>query len=811
MPWEAHAAGPVSVVVREYYSCWYPAPPPYKRYNRKTLFARGFLSISFPGYAMAPITKDAENPAESPSSTAPAPSAPKPADGSTRTQPVALEIPVTVNGARTVEGSDKREPFSESTKTVLIFNQGAVIRIATPVAAGQLVFLTNEKSKKEVVCQVVKSKPGGGPGAGYVELQFTEPAVGFWGMRFPAAPATPAASVLPSTPKAVPPAAPVTSKPIATALSASQPPQPATVPPPPPVSKTETLKPTVAASPPSPAPVSFAPPPAPLPPVAPPAPPEGKQGRGIPEIHDYSKEIAAIFAVPPVGTSAQTTTPSPAPPPVPASSQPSMEELKQQATRLQVQLGSMLFTESTATPPTSATVTAPASHGKSPATGSVGFTQADSAQKVSEFKAEDAKPAAKPLPKPVPSTPKSRSYDIDQVEEVKVPDWLAPLSRNAESLPTSTPTPTPAASEQSRIPGWLAPLSHIAPPALAPGASSTTAPANTAAISASPAGSGASNAPSVEPEAESEHAPFGGTMLDESFESVPEASSAGSTKKGLFLGLAAAALLVAGGGVWYMRQTHGGNSSVPTARKSVEAPVSSQTVAAVDSLPAAKPESAALPAGLSSSSPVLSPISATPAKNSAGSALSPAPAAMPKNSAGSALSPAPAATPKNSAPVARNEAPAEQPKKPGLGQVRLSTPVVSHAGNSQQPGEADASLGAGVPTPGAESLSSLSAGNAKEPAAPLPVGGDVKQARLVKSVPPVYPPVARTQRIAGNVSIDAVVATDGSVSSVKVLSGPAILHRAALEAVKQWHYEPAMLDGKPTASHLTVIVQFRMQ
>ena len=785
---------PVSVVVREYYSCWYPGSPPYKRYNRKTLFARGFLSISFPGYVMAPITKDAENPAESPSSTAPAPSAPKPADGSTRTQPVALEIPVTVNGARTVEGSDKREPFSESTKTVLIFNQGAVIRIATPVAAGQLVFLTNEKSKKEVVCQVVKSKPGGGPGAGYVELQFTEPAVGFWGMRFPAAPATPAASVLSSTPKVVAPAAPVTSKPIAPALSASQPPQPATVPPPPPVSKTETLKPTVAATPPSPAPVSFAPPPAPLPPVAPPAPPEAKQGRGIPEIHDYSKEIAAIFAVPPVGTSAQTTTPSPAPPAVPASSQPSMEELKQQAARLQVQLGSMLFTESTATPPTSAT-----------------SAQADSAQKVSEFKAQDAKPAAKPLPKPVTPTPKSKSYDIDQVEEVKVPNWLAPLSRNAESSPTSTSTPTPAASEQSRIPGWLAPLSHIAPPALAPGASSATAPANTAAISASPAGSGASNAPSVEPEAESENAPLGGTMLDESLEPVPEASSAGSSKKGLFLGLAAAALLLAGGGVWYMRQTHGGNSSVPTAKKSVEAPVSSQTVAAVDSLPAAKPESAALPAGLSSSSPALSPVSVPPAKNSAGSALSPAPAAMPKNSAGSALSPAPAATPKNSAPVARNEAPAEQPKKPALGQVRLSTPVVSHAGNSQQPGEADASLGSGVPTPGAESLSSLSAGHAKEPAAPLPVGGDVRQARLVKSVPPVYPPVARTQRIAGNVSIDAVVATDGSVSSVKVLSGPAILHRAALEAVKQWHYEPAMLDGKPTASHLTVIVQFRMQ
>ena len=74
-----------------------------------------------------------------------------------RPQPVALEVPVTVNGARTVEGSDKREPFSETTKTVLVFGNGAVIRLGSPVSAGQLLFLTNEKTKKEVVCQVVKS------------------------------------------------------------------------------------------------------------------------------------------------------------------------------------------------------------------------------------------------------------------------------------------------------------------------------------------------------------------------------------------------------------------------------------------------------------------------------------------------------------------------------------------------------------------------------------------------------------------------------------------------------------------------------
>src|SRR5712675_639433 len=105
------------------------------------------------------------------------------ADGSSA-QPVALEVPVTVNGARAVEGSDKREPFSESTSTVLVLANGAVIRLASSVAPGQLLFLTNERTKKEVVCQVVKSKNYRSV-SGYVELEFTEPVVGFWGMRFP--------------------------------------------------------------------------------------------------------------------------------------------------------------------------------------------------------------------------------------------------------------------------------------------------------------------------------------------------------------------------------------------------------------------------------------------------------------------------------------------------------------------------------------------------------------------------------------------------------------------------------------------------
>src|SRR5271156_6451251 len=162
---------------------------------------------------MSTILKDSEVSAAAPGAL--------PGDSAGKPQPVALEVSVTVNGARTLDGSDKREPFSESTKTVLVFGNGAVIRLQSSVAAGQLLFLTNEKTKKEVVCQVVKSKNYRNV-SGYVELEFTEPVIGFWGMRFPGARITPAsapAANVPALANATPatgsPAAPVANAPAA--------------------------------------------------------------------------------------------------------------------------------------------------------------------------------------------------------------------------------------------------------------------------------------------------------------------------------------------------------------------------------------------------------------------------------------------------------------------------------------------------------------------------------------------------------------------------------------------------------------------
>src|SRR6266700_3347959 len=188
-------------------------------------------------HAMPPPVKDNATLTAANNAARPAAASLPPAEAGIKQQPVALEVAVTVNGARALEGSDKREPFSESTRTVLVFGNRAVIRLSSAVAPGQLLFLTNEKIKKEVICQVVKSKNYRNV-SGYVELEFTEPVVGFWGMRFPSdrvgsvpQPVTPApvsvgstlASSLPPAPR---PVAPISAVPPLNVASAIVPPKP---------------------------------------------------------------------------------------------------------------------------------------------------------------------------------------------------------------------------------------------------------------------------------------------------------------------------------------------------------------------------------------------------------------------------------------------------------------------------------------------------------------------------------------------------------------------------------------------------------
>ncbi len=159
---------------------------------------------------------------------------------------------------------------------------------------------------------------------------------------------------------------------------------------------------------------------------------------------------------------------------------------------------------------------------------------------------------------------------------------------------------------------------------------------------------------------------------------------------------------------------------------------------------------------------------------------------------------------------------AEPAKKPILGEVHLAKPKVTPSRRAQSAGEPDAGIALSneeLSDSGAEALNAGLVGSNEKPsapAAPLPVGGEVKQAKLISSVAPAYPALAKTQRVSGNVLVDALIDANGRVTSMKVVSGPTLLQQAAMDALKQWKYQPASLDGKPVSMHLAVTIQFRL-
>lgn len=95
---------------------------------------------------------------------------------------------------------------------------------------------------------------------------------------------------------------------------------------------------------------------------------------------------------------------------------------------------------------------------------------------------------------------------------------------------------------------------------------------------------------------------------------------------------------------------------------------------------------------------------------------------------------------------------------------------------------------------------------------PIKVGGNVRPPRKVKDVRPVYPVTMREAGREGVVPIEAIIGRDGAVHSVRVLS--AQIHPdfalAAADAVRQWRFEPTLLNGAPVEVVMTVSVEFSL-
>ena len=97
-----------------------------------------------------------------------------------------------------------------------------------------------------------------------------------------------------------------------------------------------------------------------------------------------------------------------------------------------------------------------------------------------------------------------------------------------------------------------------------------------------------------------------------------------------------------------------------------------------------------------------------------------------------------------------------------------------------------------------------------EPPRLFRVGGRVGDPMPLYKPPPDYPAIARQARIQGVVRLEAIIATDGTIRSVRLVDGPALLVQAAIAAVRSWRFTRPTLNGDPIEILMNVEVKFQL-
>lgn len=107
---------------------------------------------------------------------------------------------------------------------------------------------------------------------------------------------------------------------------------------------------------------------------------------------------------------------------------------------------------------------------------------------------------------------------------------------------------------------------------------------------------------------------------------------------------------------------------------------------------------------------------------------------------------------------------------------------------------------------GSNATGSNANGNAQQPAGAEGVSGT----RLIHRVEPQYPEAARTQHIQGLVTLDVQIGGEGAVHNIAVIEGNPLLAEAAVQAVRQWRYQPYSVDGRPVEMQTRITVRFTL-
>lgn len=623
-----------------------------------------------------------------------------------RQDALSLEVPVKVHGSRVTEVvrgvTPHTEPFEEQTSTMIIFPQGGVLRMSTSVNTGQMLVVTNLKTKQDAICRVVKVRTFSNM-QGYVEVEFTHPQPTYWGVHFPGDKS--AASV-----KAAPAAEP--------AMPVPASPQPE--------AKSKT-----------PADVSWAPAQA-----APPAPPA---------------------KLPASDAAKQPTTP--------AAAQPKPYVAPPQRTSSFIGIGSQEEVQ--------------------PAASSTATTRAIPPVDPREVR-EIAKPVTKETvapPSPTPAVPAASSVTSTDAVPAGFPSLtMTELLGDSEVVDSSPAAQAARAFEEE------APAQAEKSATTASSENSIGAFAGLAAGAATDAGQGAVS-----------------ETFGSRFDSGAQAAGADSTKGSPNWMLIAAAIgvlvVVVGGGAFYLRGQRGSAATATPSAPAVStaAPSSTARPAEISTPQVTQPPAAtarAVPPVATTGNAVVAPhgnnvVAAAPSK--------------PSTSASAAV-----AKPSNNPVVVQ---PAPQPV--GVTGNMVAESLSAHPVTTQHsaeevveapsvdsaPSDADGSGGA-LP-------SILSSGEGPvapevKSEAPVRVGGNVKEPRLISSPAPVYPVIAKEAHIQGDVVIKTTIDTHGNVTHMEVVSGPPMLRGSALEALKRWKYAPSMLNGDPITVQMMVTLKFRM-
>jgi protein TonB len=288
-----------------------------------------------------------------------------------------------------------------------------------------------------------------------------------------------------------------------------------------------------------------------------------------------------------------------------------------------------------------------------------------------------------------------------------------------------------------------------------------------------------------------------GARFDAMAPAVAEAEGESTPSKGtnwffVATGIAAMLAVAVGGGLYF--------HLLPTARSNAHA----ESVPPAVTLPATA-SSGSVPSAVNSTVSNVTPA------NSAQYSQQPAVATAAPVSA-----PATTVRVTEAAPASGNRAQASAPanQKPAKPMPDMSATLTAHPVSAQRAslGDADPAPAVDAGSPNSGDLQQMApAADVAPPPAPLvrvKVGGDVHPPQLISSVMPVYPSMARSSGITGNVVVQASISPAGAVVSTKVISGPAVLRQAAVDALRRWKYHPAMLNGTPVSVDVTVTMSF---